>query len=132
MAAPRLVASVLACTVGLAFWWALTEPLRFPPLALYALPLLLLFAAGVIAGRLGALAAPTSLLFSLFLGSLIATWLHHAFVPQSEPVSRFGAQLAIEPMSLIGPLLVAALAGAIGGLLGERLLPTRSRWPGQR
>ncbi len=124
--------SVLACTVGLAFWWALTEPLPFPLPALYVLPGLMLLGSGVIAGRMGVLAAPISLLFSLFLGSLIATRLHQAFVPESVPVSHFGAQIAIEPASLVVPLVAAVVAGAIGGLLGERMLPTRAEWPGRR
>lgn len=132
MAVPRLVMSAVACTVGLAFWWALTEPLHVPPLALYAVPALILFGSGVIAGRMGVLAAPISLLFSLFLGSLIATQMHQAFVPESLPVSRFGAQLAIEPVALVWPMIAAAIAGALGGLVGERMLPTRPEWPGQR
>ncbi|MBU6424316.1 MAG: hypothetical protein KGQ88_09800 [Chloroflexi bacterium] len=132
MALPRLVMSVVACTVGLAFWWALTEPLELPLPALYAVPALVLLGSGVIAGRMGILAAPISLLFSLFLGSLIATWLHHAFTPEMAPVSRFGAQLAIEPVALVGPLLAAAVCGVLGGLLGERMLPTRAEWPGRR
>ncbi|MDE3193623.1 MAG: hypothetical protein KGN00_08055 [Chloroflexota bacterium] len=132
MAVPRLVMSVFACTVGLAFWWALTEPLAFPLPALYAVPALILLGSGVIAGRMGVLAAPISLLFSLFLGSLIATWLHQAFVPETAPVSHFGAQLVIEPVSLIAPLVAAAVCGVLGGFLGERMLPTRAEWPGQR
>ncbi len=131
MAVPRLVASVLACTVGLAFWWALTEPLPVPPFVLYAVPAAILLACGVIAGRLGAVAAPCSLLFSLLLGSLIATRLHQAFVPASAPVSRFGVYLSIDLVALIGPLIAAALAGAIGGVVGERVLPTRREWPGR-
>jgi hypothetical protein len=120
----RLVASVIACTVGLAFWWALTEPLPVPPVVLFSLPIAILLASGVIAGRFGAVAAPCALLFSVLLGSLIATQLHHAFTPASLPVSRFGG-FAIEPVSLAVPLLVAAGIGAVGGVIGERILPSR-------
>jgi hypothetical protein len=125
VAVPRLVASVVACTVGLAFWWALTEPLALHPLVVFSLPVVILLAAGVIAGRLGAVAAPCALLFSLFLGSLIGTQLHHAFTPLSAPVSAFGG-IRIEPASLVIPLLLAAGVGAIGGVLGERVFPLRS------
>ncbi|OGO74330.1 MAG: hypothetical protein A3G84_06850 [Chloroflexi bacterium RIFCSPLOWO2_12_FULL_71_12] len=124
MAVPRLVASVTACTVGLAFWWALTEPLPVPPPVLFALPVAVLAAAGAIAGRLGALAAPCALLFSLLLGSLIGTQLHHAFTPASAPVSSFGG-IRIEAASLAVPLLMSAVIGAIGGVIGERALPSR-------
>lgn len=127
MAVPRLVASVLACTVGLAFWWALTEPLPVPPLVLYGVPALILLATGVIAGRLGALAAPCALLFSLLLGSLIATQLHQAFVPATPPVSRFGTALAIDPLALAIPLLAAAIVGAVGGVVGDLVMPPRYR-----
>lgn len=121
---PRLVASVLACTVGLAFWWALTEPLPVPPAVVLSLPVGVLFASGIIAGRLGAVAAPVALLFSLLLGSLIATWIHHEFTPASPPVGSF-AGIAIDPMALALPMLVAAAIGGVGGLVGERMLPTR-------
>ena len=131
MAIPRLVASVLACTVGLAFWWALTEPLPVPPVVLYAVPAAILLACGVIAGRLGAVAAPVALVFSLLLGSLIATKLHQAFVPASVPVSGFGGYLSIDLVALVGPLIAAAIAGAVGGVVGERLLPTRKERPGR-
>jgi len=121
---------VFACTVGLAFWWALTEPLPVPALVLYGVAALLLFACGVIAGRFGAVSAPIAYLFSLLLGSLIATRLHQAFVPASLPVSRFGG-VAIEGAELLAPLIFASLAGLMGGVLGERLLPTRREWPGR-
>lgn len=115
---------MLACSVGLAFWWALTEPLPVPPVVLFALPVAILLASGVIAGRFGAVAAPCALLFSVLLGSLIATQLHHAFTPASPPVSRFGG-FSIEPFSLAIPLFIAAGVGAIGGVIGERILPSR-------
>ena len=126
MAVPRLVASVTACAVGLAFWWALTEPLPLPPVVVFSVPAVVLLASGVIAGRLGAVAAPTALLFSLLLGSLIATWIHHAFTPLSAPVSSFGG-IRIEPASLAIPLVLAAGVGAIGGLIGQRLFPLPQR-----
>lgn len=125
MAVPRLVASVIACSVGLAFWWALTEPLPLPQVLVLAVPGVMLLACGVIAGRLGAVAAPTALLFSLPLGSLIATWIHHAFTPLSPPISSFGG-IRIDPAGLAIPLVIAAGAGAIGGLIGERLFPLPS------
>jgi hypothetical protein len=117
---------VIACAVGLAFWWALTEPLPLPPVVVFSLPTVVLLASGVIAGRLGAVAAPTALLFSLFLGSLIGTWIHHAFTPLSAPVSSFHG-IAIEPASLAMPLILAAGIGAIGGLIGGRLFPLPKR-----
>jgi hypothetical protein len=123
--------AVLASTVGLAFWWALTEPLPLPLLLIYAVPVVIVLGCGVIAGRMGVLAAPIALLFSLWLGSLIATWLHHAFVPEGLPVSRF-ALLTIEPLALVWPMIAAGIVGAIGGVVGERLLPTRAEWPGSR
>ena len=128
---PRLVAAVIASTVGLAFWWALTEPLPLPPVLLYAIPAVILAACGVIAGRLGSAAAPVALLFSLLLGSLIATRLHQAFSPATLPVSRFGGYIAIEPVALILPFVLAAGVGALGGIVGERILPTRREWPGR-
>jgi hypothetical protein len=131
VAVPRLVASVIACTFGLAFWWALTEPLPLPAALLYSIPAVILAACGVIAGRLGVIAAPIALLFSLLLGSLIATQLHQAFSPATVPVSRFGGYIAIEPVALIVPFVLAAILGAIGGIVGERVLPTRSEWPGR-
>lgn len=131
MTAGRLVASVLACTVGLAFWWALTEPLPLPAPLLYAVPAGILFACGVIAGRIGVVASPVALLFSLLLGSLIATAMHRAFEPTHAPVSRFGA-IALDPAALLGPLGAAVVLGVLGGILGERMLPTRREWPGRR
>lgn len=114
----------MACTVGLAFWWALTEPLPIPPVIVFSLPAAVLLACGVIAGRLGVLASPVALLFSLLLGSLIGTQIHHAFTPASPPVSSFGG-IALDPQSLVVPLLLAAVVGGIGGVIGERALPTR-------
>ncbi|HET8568720.1 MAG TPA: hypothetical protein VFM93_07025 [Candidatus Limnocylindria bacterium] len=126
----RLLAAVIACTVGLAFWWGLTEPLPVAPAVLLGVPAGILVCAGVIAGRLGAVAAPVALLFSLFLGSILATQLHQAFVPASPPVSRFGGLLEIALPQLLLPLAAAALLGGVGGLAGERILP--SRWPPRR
>jgi len=53
----RLVLSIVATTVGLAFWWALTEPLPVPPVILLGVPAAIVFCAGLIAGRLGVLAS---------------------------------------------------------------------------
>jgi hypothetical protein len=131
VAAPRLVAAVIACTVGLAFWWALTEPLRVPAFVLFAIPGAMLLAAGVIAGRIGFAAAPIALVFSLLLGSLIGTWMHRFFAPSSLPVSSFGDHISLDLEGLIGPMIVAVILGAIGGIAGERVLPTRREWPGR-
>ena len=121
----RLLASVTACTVGLAFWWGLTEPLPVAPAVLLGVPAGILVCAGIIAGRLGAFAAPLALLFSLFLGSILATQLHQAFVPSTPPVSRFGGLVEIGLPELLVPLAVAAVLGAAGGIAGERILPSR-------
>ena len=119
----RLVAAVTATSIGLAFWWGLTEPLPVPPLILLGVPAAILFCAGVIAGRLGAIASPVALLFSLFIGSIIATQLHQAFRPNTPPVSSFGELLVLGLPDLLVPLAAALVLGAVGGLLGERLLP---------
>jgi len=116
-----MLASVLATTTGLAFWWGLTEPLPVPPVILLGV------SAGVLvcAGRLGVAAAPCALLFSLFLGSILATQMHQAFTPSFEPISRFGGSLVLELPTILVPLAIAAALGALGGLAGERLLPSR-------
>ncbi len=123
----RLVLSVIATTVGLAFWWALTEPLPIPPAILLAIPAGILFCAGLIAGRLGVVASPVALLFSLFVGSIIATQLHQYFAPATPPVSSFGPFIAVSMPELLPPLLIAAALGLAGGVLGERLMPTPPR-----
>jgi hypothetical protein len=120
----RLVLSIVATTVGLAFWWALTEPLPVPPAILLGIPAAILFCAGLIAGRLGVLASPIALLFSLFVGSIIATQLHQYFSPSSPPISSFNAFIALSLPELLGPLAVAAVLGGIGGFFGERLMPS--------
>src|SRR5258708_10287193 len=125
MPMPRMIASVLATTTGLPFWWGLTEPLPVPPAVLFGVRGGILLGAGVIAGRLGAAAAPCALLFSLFLGSILATQMHQAFTPSFAPVSHFGSLLTLELPAILVPLAIAAGLGAIGGLVGERLLPTR-------
>ena len=125
MSMARLIAAVLATTTGLAFWWGLTEPLPVPPLVLFGVGGGVLLCAGIIAGRTGVLAAPCALLFSLLLGSILATQLHQAFTPGFSPVSRFGPVLALELPALLLPLAAAAVLGAVGGLIGERLLPSR-------
>jgi len=120
----RLVLSIIATTVGLAFWWALTEPLPIPPPILLAVPALILFCAGLIAGRLGAIASPLGLLFSLFVGSIIATQLHQYFAPATPPISSFGPLIALSLPELLAPLAIAAVLGLAGGFLGERLAPS--------
>jgi len=121
----RLLASVLATTIGLAFWWGLTEPLPVPPVILLGVSVGILLCAGVIAGRLGVAAAPCALLFSLLLGSILATQMHQAFTPSFAPVSRFGGLLVLELPAILIPLAIAAALGALGGFVGERLLPSR-------
>jgi hypothetical protein len=120
----RLIAAVIATSIGLAFWWGLTEPLPVPPVILLGVPATILFCAGVIAGRLGAIAAPIALLFSLFIGSIIATQLHQYFRPNSPPVSSFGDLVVLALPELLIPLAAAVVLGGAGGLLGERLLPS--------
>lgn len=123
----RMVGAVLATTVGLAFWWGLTEPLPVPPVVLFGVPAAILVCGGIIAGRLGAIAAPAALLFSLFLGSILATQLHQAFAPSFPPVTGFGGLLSLELPALLVPLAAAVVLGGIGGYAGERLLPSPSR-----
>lgn len=126
MSWPRLFASVAASAVGLAFWWGLTEPLPVPPVILLGVAGAILFCSGLIAGNGGAIAAPVAFLFSLFLGSILATQLHQAFRPESRPVSEFNALISLRFPELLVPLAVAVVIGAIAGWLGERLLPSRS------
>jgi hypothetical protein len=128
----RLVAAVIATSIGLAFWWALTEPLPVPPVVLLGVPAAILFCAGVIAGRLGAIASPVALLFSLLVGSIIATQLHQYFRPNTPPVSSFGELLVLQLPDLLIPLGAAVLLGGVGGMLGERLLPSGDRGNGGR
>jgi hypothetical protein len=123
----RLIAAVTATSIGLAFWWGLTEPLPVPPVILLGVPAAILFCAGIIAGRLGAIASPVALLFSLFIGSIIATQLHQAFRPNTPPVSSFGELMVLGLPELLVPLGAAFVLGGIGGLLGERLLPSLER-----
>jgi hypothetical protein len=123
----RLVAAVIATSIGLAFWWALTEPLPVPPVILLAVPAAILFCAGIIAGRLGAIASPIALLFSLLVGSIIATQLHQYFRPNTPPVSSFGPLLVLQLPDLLIPLAAAVVLGALGGVLGERLLRSAGR-----
>ena len=129
MSWPRLFASVVASAIGLAFWWALTEPLPVPPAISLGVAAAILFCAGLIAGRTGVVAAPTALLFSLLVGSIIATQLHQAFRPQSTPISEFGL-LVLRVPEILGPIAVAGAIGLVAGFLGERLLPSREARPG--
>jgi hypothetical protein len=117
--------SVVASAIGLAFWWALTEPLPVPAAILLGVAGAILFCAGLIAGNGGAVAAPVALLFSLFVGSILATQLHQAFRPQSEPVQEFNGLISLHFPELLAPLGVAVVIGAAGGWVGERLLPSR-------
>ena len=122
----RVFAAVLASAIGLAFWWGLTEPLPVPPGILLGVAGAILFWAGLIAGRGGAIAAPVAFLFSLFLGSILATQLHQAFRPQSPPIEEFNALISLHFPEVLGPLAIAALIGAGAGWIGERLLPSRT------
>ncbi|CAN5250428.1 hypothetical protein BH18CHL2_BH18CHL2_04090 [soil metagenome] len=114
----RALAAVFAPTASLAFWWGLTEPLPVPPLVLYGVSSGILLCSGVIAGRAGVATAPCALLFSLLLGSILATQLHQAFTPSFSPVSRFGGSLALELPFLLVPLAAAALLCFVGVLSG--------------
>ena len=127
MSWPRVFASVIASAIGLAFWWALTEPLPVPPAILLGVAGAILFCAGLIAGNGGVIAAPVALLFSLFVGSIIATQLHQAFRPQSAPIEVFNGLISLRLPELLAPLGAAAVIGAAGGWLGERLLPSGPR-----
>jgi hypothetical protein len=122
-------ASVVASAIGLAFWWALTEPLPVPPAILLGVAGAILFCAGLIAGNGGAVAAPVAFLFSLFVGSIISTQLHQAFRPETAPVDEFNGLISLHFPEVLGPLAVAVVIGALGGWLGERILPTRERRP---
>lgn len=125
MSWPRVFASVVASAIGLAFWWALTEPLPVPPVILLGVAGAILLCAGLIAGNGGAIAAPVALLFSLFVGSIISTQLHQAFRPETVPVDEFNGLISLHFPEVLGPLAIALIIGALGGLLGERILPSR-------
>ena len=103
---------------------ALTEPLPVPPWILLGVPAAILFCAGLIAGRLGVLASPLALLFSLFVGSIIATQLHQYFAPNTQPISSFNAFITLSLPELLAPLAIAAALGLAGGFFGERLMPS--------
>jgi len=120
----RLIASIVATTVGLAFWWSLTEPLPVPPLILLGIPAAILFCAGVIAGRLGALASPIAFVFSLLVGSIIATQLHQYFAPATPPIASFGPLIAVSFPEVVIPIVAALILGGLGGLLGDRMMPS--------
>jgi ABC-type antimicrobial peptide transport system permease subunit len=130
MSWPRVFASIVASAIGLAFWWALTEPLPVPPVILLGVAGAILLCAGLIAGNGGAVAAPVAFLFSLFVGSIISTQLHQAFRPQTPPVDEFNGLISLHFPEVLPPLLVAVAIGAVGGFIGERILP--SRQTGQR
>lgn len=117
----RLVASIVATAIGLAFWWALTEPLPIPPTILLGVPAAILVCAGIIAGRLGVIASPVGLLFSLLLGAIFSTTMHQVYEPLTPPVASFGPLMVLGFPELVPPLLIAAFLGLTGGLMGERL-----------
>jgi hypothetical protein len=121
----RLFAAIAASAIGLAFWWSLTEPLPVPPAILLGVAGAILFCAGLVAGRAGAIAGPVAFLFSLFIGSIISTQLHQAFQPESRPTEEFNALISLRFPELLAPLAISALIGAAAGWLGERLLPSR-------
>jgi hypothetical protein len=121
MSWPRFLGAIAASAVALAFWWALTEPLPVPAAATLAVAGVILFCAGIIAGRVGIIAAPVGFLFSLFVGSLIATQLHQAFRPETVPVEQFNSLVSVRFPELLWGLAIAALLGATGGWLGGRL-----------
>ena len=117
----RLVASIVATTIGLAFWWALTEPLPIPPAILLGVPAAILVCAGIIAGPLGAIASPVGLLFSLLLGAILSTTMHQVYEPLTPQVASFGPLLVLRLPELVPVLIVACALGFAGGLAGERL-----------
>ena len=117
----RLVASIVATATGLAFWWALTEPLPIPPTILLGIPAAILVCSGIIAGRLGVIASPVGLLFSLLLGAIFSTTMHQVYEPLTPPIASFGPLLVLALPELVPPLLIAAVLGLAGGLVGERL-----------
>ena len=125
MSWPRVFASVVASAIGLAFWWALTEPLPVPPVILLGVAGAILFCAGLIAGNGGAIAAPIAFLFSLFVASIIATQLHQAFRPQTAPVEEFNGLISLHFPEVLAPLAIAVVIGAAGGWIGERLMSDR-------
>ena len=127
MNGPRVFASVVASAIGLAFCWALTEPLPVPPVILLGVAGAILFCAGLIAGNGGAIAAPVAFLFSLFVASIIATQLHQAFQPQSAPIDEFNGLISLHFPEVLAPLAIAIVIGAAGGWIGERMLPSRRR-----
>lgn len=118
----RLVASIAATTIGLAFWWALTEPLPIPPAILLGVPAAILVCSGIIAGRLGAIASPVGLLFSLLTGAILSTTMHQVYEPLTPPVASFGPLLMLRFPELVPALVVACVLGFAGGLAGERLI----------
>jgi len=124
---PRLFGAILASAIGLAFWWALTEPLPVPPAILLGVPAAILVCTGIVAGNGGAIAAPVALLFSLFIGSIFATQLHQAFRPQTAPVDEFNGLISLHFPEVLAPLAIAVVIGGVGGWVGERLVPAR-RW----
>jgi hypothetical protein len=124
---PRVFGSVAASAIGLAFWWALTEPLPVPPVILLGVAGAILFCAGLIAGKGGAVAAPVALLFSLFIASIIATQLHQAFRPETAPIEEFNGLISLRFPEVLAPLGIAVMIGAAAGWVGERLLPSRGR-----
>jgi hypothetical protein len=123
----RVFASVVASAIGLSFWWALTEPLPVPPVILLGVAGAILFCAGLIAGNGGTIAAPVAFLFSLFVGSIIATQLHQAFRPESAPIQEFNGLISLHFPEVLAPLGIAVAIGAAGGWVGERLLPSGPR-----
>ena len=129
MSWPRVFGSVVASAIGLAFWWALTEPLPVPPVILLGVAGAILFCAGLIAGNGGAVAAPVALLFSLFIASIIATQLHQAFRPQSAPIDEFNGLISLRFPEVLAPLGIAVVIGAAAGWVGERLLPSKGEAP---
>ena len=125
MSWPRMFASIVASAIGLAFWWALTEPLPVPPPILLGVAAAILFCAGLIAGNGGAIAAPVAFLFSLVVGSILSTQLHQAFRPEARPVDEFNGLISLHFPEVLAPLLLAVAIGLAGGFVGERILPSQ-------
>src|SRR5207237_9739739 len=102
------------------------EPTSAPPHSQHPVARPILVCSGLIAGRGGIIAAPSALLFSLFIGSILATQLHQAFRPQSPPIEEFNALISLRFPEVLAPLAIAVVIGAVAGWFGERLLPSQA------
>jgi len=98
----RLLASVLATTTGLAFWWGLTEPLPVPP--------------GILLGVSGGIAAYKA----LELVRLATKAGHAVRVIQTEASTRF---VGTASFAAIASYLVGFCTGRSAGFSPLRIRP---------